>query len=62
MDEKTCTSCAHGLHNKGQTICLHVFDFVTSHTKICRDYVRSFQPVKYTGECVSHIKEKSYGL
>lgn len=59
-EQKTCVNCAHGLHNKEQTICLRVFDFVTSFSPVCRDYVQSFQPIKYTGECVSRIKEKSY--
>lgn len=60
LDQKTCESCVHALHGRKGSICLHVFDFVSTSSPLCLDYVHAFQPVKYTGECLSHIKDKSY--
>lgn len=61
-EKKTCANCAKALHGAHRSICLHVFDFVSSMSPICHDYVQSFSHVRYSGECVSFIKEKKYSI
>ena len=60
---RSCLNCATAVHRRERvSICVRSMNIVTAETRICDDFVPAYIPVKYTGECVSVIKEKVYGI